>query len=183
MLLINPTNVKTARDIFRDSIIAQDDDDDYSESGYVAVVIGDWDALARYSHCSCNDTWEYIESDGWDWSGTVSELLKLAKNKLDPSVKDRKSSPEDCDYDHLMNVYSEILSWHFGKPIWSKATHNNFSHEIKSAIKTVLLCFKRKESLISMLPKDILFYLFEWISTSDGWTKFNGISVDAISLS
>lgn len=106
---------------FRNSIIAQDDDNDYQESGYVVVRIGDWCAIARYSHCSCYGTWAAItggcisDSEGpnhpaWDWQGTYAELLDMAKRKADPSLPEREASPEDYDYDHLCAVYSQILS-------------------------------------------------------------------------
>ena len=45
-----------ARPDFQRTIIAQDDDNGYQESGYVACVDGDWAGLTSYSHCSCFDT-------------------------------------------------------------------------------------------------------------------------------
>jgi hypothetical protein len=93
-------------------IIAQDDDNDYSESGWVAIYDPDKKkcAISRYSHCSCYGTWEAIK--GWDWEGTPKKLLKLAKKELDPNMPERKISPEDYDYDHLMNVYQGIINWY-----------------------------------------------------------------------
>lgn len=107
---------KEQADKFRQCIVAQDDDCDYSESGWVAVVDGDWAALSRYGHCSCYDTWSDMTSDGtcdpiWDWEGTADGLIELAKYKLDPAIPQRVSQPDDYDYDHLMNVYDQILKW------------------------------------------------------------------------
>lgn len=113
---------KDDADKFRESIIAQADDDDYEESGYVAVVIGDWAALTRYGHCSCFDTWDSIRGQDsyasdhyndpkWDWQGTPYELCQLAVNKADPAIPERASSPEDYDYKHLMDVYDQILKY------------------------------------------------------------------------
>lgn len=116
---------KGQRDKFRECVIAQDDDNDYSESGWVAVVDGDWAALTKYGHCSCYDTWASITNGGisddegpdepkWDWQGTVSELIGMATFKADPGFKGRIADPEDYDYDHLMKVYEQVLEW-YGK--------------------------------------------------------------------
>lgn len=113
---------KGQKDLFSNSIIAQHDDCDYQESGWVAVVIEDWAALTRYGHCSCYDTWASITGGGisddegpneprWDWEGSPKELIQLAINKKDPALPERTASEEDYDYDHLMNVYTQILDW------------------------------------------------------------------------
>lgn len=112
---------KGQKDLFRNSVIAQADDCDYQESGWVAVRIGDWCALTRYGHCSCFDTWASITGGGisdeegplepgWTWTGTPKELLNLAEKKLDPSLAGRESAPEDYDYGHLMSVYQQIIA-------------------------------------------------------------------------
>ena len=92
-------------------IIAQDDDNDYSESGWVVIKDNKENkyAIGRYSHCSCYGTWSAIAD--WDWVGTLRSLLKLARNKLDPNMPERKADPEDYDYNHLMNVYNQVLEW------------------------------------------------------------------------
>lgn len=108
------------RDKFHKAIIAQDDDNDYDESGYVAVKIDDWCAISRYGHCSCYDTWADITGGGisdyegsrdpqWDWTGTWEEMLNLAERKADLTMPEREANPKDHDYDHLMNVYKQIL--------------------------------------------------------------------------
>jgi len=105
------------RDEFIDAVIAQDDDNDYDESGYVAVVIGDEAALSKYGHCSCYDTWDDLTGNGsprWDWTGTVEELVQLARGKKDPSLPERTAMSKDYDYDHLMEVYRQIIEWHEG---------------------------------------------------------------------
>jgi hypothetical protein len=109
-------NIRTS-DEFRNAIIAQDDDNDYDESGYVVVKEGNNYAIARYGHCSCYGTWTSLSDKGaiiWDWTGTLRQLMKLARNKLDPhsSIGNRKATPEDYDYDHLMSCYTQIIEWH-----------------------------------------------------------------------
>lgn len=99
---------------FRQLIIAQDDDCDYSESGWVAVVQGKYAGLARYSHCSCYGTWTSITDHTgalWLWQGTVTQLVKLAKNKKDPAIPKRDANPHDYDYNHLIKVYKQIGEW------------------------------------------------------------------------
>ena len=111
---------KEQRDLFEKSIIAQDDDKDYSESGWVAVVVGDWAAISRYSHCSCFGTWDDLTGEGgsdprWDWQGTVKQLIKMAKDCADPAIPKRKADEKDYDYDHLVEVYRQVLEWHKNK--------------------------------------------------------------------
>lgn len=119
-------NIRT-RDEFRNAIIAQDDDNDYEESGYVVLNVGKEYAIARYGHCSCYGTWTSILGGSyndsgvqvtekgiiWDWTGSLRQLLKLARNKLDPhcSIGSRKADEKDYDYDHLMACYTQILEW------------------------------------------------------------------------
>lgn len=103
------------REDFEKAIIAQDDDNDYQESGYVVVRVGNWCALSDYGHCSCFGTWTDLNgcgSDGirWCWMGTYEELLELARNGMDPALPQRKADPADSDYDHLMAVYGQVLS-------------------------------------------------------------------------
>ena len=98
---------------FRNHIVAQDDDCDYSESGWVAVVKDKMAGLAKYSHCSCFGTWTAL-GDGnvvWDWIGSVKDLVKLAKANGDPHMPGRTANAEDYDYDHLQQVYKEVLEW------------------------------------------------------------------------
>jgi hypothetical protein len=112
---------KGQRDLFEKSIIAQHDDEDYSESGFVAVRVGDWCALAAYSHCSCYGTWASITGGGisddegpndpdWTWEGTWEQLKNLAVRTADPAIPGRTAQPDDSDYDHLCEVYKQILS-------------------------------------------------------------------------
>ena len=111
--MITPNEIKALvwveTDLFE--VIAQDDDCDYSESGFVAVKDNKENkyAIGRYSHCSCYGTWSALAD--WDWVGTKRGLLKLARHKLDPNMPERKADPEDYDYDHLMNVYQQIIDW------------------------------------------------------------------------
>lgn len=98
--------------------IAQDDDNDYDESGYVVVTDGKSAAIARYGHCSCYGTWTDLSGkDGaihFDWTGSLRQLKKMAVEKLDPHNSlpgKRKADPSDMDYDHLMNVYQQVIEW------------------------------------------------------------------------
>lgn len=108
---------------FQDHVIAQDDDGDYEESGYVAVVIDGHAYLSRYGHCSCYTTFTSLTGGGisdsneegdihWDWAGTVPELLDMAKRIADPVMPQRQALTDDCDYDHLAEVYRQVLQWH-----------------------------------------------------------------------
>lgn len=114
---------------FINSIIAQDDDNDYEESGYVACVVdrnGErFGLLAYYSHCSCYGTWEDLCGGGisdyyareelkyprWTWVGTVLELIDMARRKADPVLPQRTISEDDYNADHLLRVYEGIMCW------------------------------------------------------------------------
>ncbi len=109
-------------DEFQRSIIAQDDDEDYSESGWVAGVLDGVAFLANYSHCSCYGTFEALcgggvsdsFSDGditVNWEGTVADLVAMAERKADPAMPERTITAEDYDGDHLLAVYAEVLEW------------------------------------------------------------------------
>ncbi len=115
----NWDSAQPVKDYFASIIIAQDDDNCYSESGYVAVRIGDWCALSRYEHCSCYDTLCDLTGGGigdalgdghvrWDWQGTAVELLDMATRIADPAMPIRNADPEDYDYDHLVKVYEKV---------------------------------------------------------------------------
>lgn len=116
-----PKTVKLDRDAFEASIIAQHDDEDYDESGYVAFVVGKTAYIARYSHCSCFGTWTALDRSDhsirgggnliYEWSGTVIQLISMARKKMDPALTGRVASPEDNDYDHLMAVYEQVIEW------------------------------------------------------------------------
>lgn len=100
---------------FVSHVIAQDDDQDYSESGYVAVRKDDWAAIAKYSHCSCYGTWDSLTDrtgkPAWDWEGTPGELVGMAIRMADPCMPDRVADEKDYDYDHLVKVYQQVLDW------------------------------------------------------------------------
>lgn len=108
---------------FTNWTIAQDDDQDYSESGYIALVTDDGVAyMAYYSHCSCYGTWESLAAPAYpyegneatltfDWSGTPDELVDMAKRIADPANSNANANPEDYDYDHLCKVYEQVIEW------------------------------------------------------------------------
>ena len=110
------------RDNFGDCIVAQDDDCDYDESGWIAVVHEGVAYLSNYGHCSCYGTWtalgggnystpqmNELPANWYTWSGSVAEMVSMAERKADPAMPDREMGENDCDYDHLMKVYEEIV--------------------------------------------------------------------------
>ncbi len=114
--------VHITREQFEQGIIAQDDDNDYSESGYVATIIDGVAHLARYGHCSCFGTFEDVCGGGisdyyeqgeasFVWSGTPDELVAMARGGMDPDMPSRKANAEDYDHDHLEAVYRKIIAW------------------------------------------------------------------------
>jgi hypothetical protein len=118
------------RNEFEQHIIAQDDDEDHSESGWVVVARDGVAAMANYGHCSCYGTWEAINGGGisdyfddkqecpdpkWDWSGSVVDVIDMAKRRADPHLPGRVANPKDIDYDHLCAVYEKVLEWWAGQ--------------------------------------------------------------------
>ena len=118
--------MKINRNYFEKHIVAQHDDEDYSESGYAVCWFPDQTcAIFNYSHCSCFGTWESISNHddySYDdsnppedrdvtpvWEGTSAQLIELARNKSDPAMPGRIANKNDSDYDHLMAVYEQIL--------------------------------------------------------------------------
>lgn len=108
---------------FGKSIIAQDDDNDYSESGWVAGILDGVAYLAHYSHCSCYGTFEDLCGGGIsdsfssgtirvNWEGTPAELVAMAQRKADPDMPERIITEEDYDGDHLLKVYAQVLAKH-----------------------------------------------------------------------
>ncbi len=116
-------------DEFWSSIVGQDDDNDYQESGYVACVVERAGLriglLGNYGHCSCYGTWECLAGGGisdsfsgseekhpvWNWIGSVGELIAMAGRNADPIIPTREISKDDCDGDHLLAVYRQVLEW------------------------------------------------------------------------
>ncbi len=107
---------------FEASVIAQDDDQDYQEAGYVAGVHEGVAFISRYSHCSCYGTFDALCGGGigdsfssgsltLDWTGTVEELIDMATRIADPVMPDRAAVDSDYDYDHLVKVYAGIRQW------------------------------------------------------------------------
>ena len=96
-------------------IIAQDDDCDYEESGYIVFYCEDLNVclIYPYSHCSCFSTGSSIERGDFNpsWSGNRDELLNIAENRWDFSLPGREANSDDYDYDHLIEVYKQILKY------------------------------------------------------------------------
>jgi hypothetical protein len=118
-------SINMTRAAFDSAIIAQSDDEDYQESGYVVFKnSSNIYHLCAYGHCSCYDTFTDLVGGGIsdnpasgtitpEWSGTKEELIRLAKNDLDPtwasSGRPRKNNDADSDVDHLREVYAQVL--------------------------------------------------------------------------
>lgn len=97
------------------AVIARQDSGGYDPSGYIAVVNGDEAAIAHFSHCSCYGTATALCGDGqelgFNWSGTVAELVDMARRKADPDMPSRAADETDYDYHDLMTVYEQVLDW------------------------------------------------------------------------
>ncbi len=98
---------------FQRYIVAQDGDQDYESSGFVILVFPHgMAAMSAYSHCSCYGTWESINSGAdakFDWHGTLRELIQMAIDIADPIMPGRVADSGDYNYDHLCNVYKQVL--------------------------------------------------------------------------
>lgn len=111
---------------FNTSVVGQDDDNDYSESGYVACVVEraglPVGLLGDYSHCSCYGTWEALTVDDkqhpvWKWVGPAEELVEMARRDADPILPTRTVADEDHDADHLRAVYRQVVKWADSRPV------------------------------------------------------------------
>jgi hypothetical protein len=72
--------------------------------------------IARYSHCSCCDTYEalYDANQGSvriDWTGTPQQLQVIASELRDPNMPERKAQPDDFDHDHLVKTYEQVIAY------------------------------------------------------------------------
>jgi hypothetical protein len=47
----------------------------------------------------------------WNWIGTPAELVAMAQRNADPDMPARTANLEDSDYDHLQEVYKQVLAW------------------------------------------------------------------------
>lgn len=120
--------IKITEELFKKSIIAQKDDDDYEESGYVVLNIDNTIYLFDYSHCSCYSTFEVITdfndqsyNDEGDkeanidimplFEGSIEDFKAMAIHKSDLHMPERKSHLDDCDYEKLHSVYTQFLKW------------------------------------------------------------------------
>lgn len=108
-------------------VIAQHDDQDWEESGYVVWYWGDIFRIDAYSHCSCYGTWTSIfgrsVSENADkspdsyrslWQGSADDLVAMAKRCSDPAMPERVADVKDSDFDHLQGVYEQVIAWDSG---------------------------------------------------------------------
>lgn len=114
--------MKMTRQQFEESVVAQDDDNDYSESGYVAGVFNGVAYIASYGHYSCYGTFDDLCGGGisdtfsegnaaMSWTGTPDEMVAMARRMADPDMPEREADKSDYHYDHLQSVYAEIVAW------------------------------------------------------------------------
>ncbi len=103
-----------------DNMIARESDDEsYSASGWVACVNGEKAEMSAFSHCSCYDTWDGL---GASWTGTVDEMLSMAKEELCPVMPSRKLNSDDYDYNYVIGLYKQIIEWDKnGRPVKGSA--------------------------------------------------------------
>ena len=83
---------------------------EYDTYGYVVLVRDNDAAIVHASHCSCYGTWDQGETP-LDWTGTVDELVELARSKGDPDMLGRELKETDYGADYLLAVYRDILVW------------------------------------------------------------------------
>ena len=60
---------------------------------------------------------------------------------------------------------------------WTVKTHPFFSKEVREAVSQIFLIWKFRNSVFSMLPRDMINLLCQKIATLDGWEVINGFSV------
>lgn len=85
---------------------------DYEGTGWiVGKYEGDEYFISSYSHCSCYGTWDPEASGYQEWTGNLEDLLKMARERRDPLMPERTITPEDCDYDALVDLYGQVLKW------------------------------------------------------------------------
>lgn len=85
-----------------------DHPDCYENSGVVVFVAGNLAEVSRFSHCSCYDTGESLQGD---WTGSVAELYKLAKENRDYCMPERVVNPTDVDFSETMDLYELVIAW------------------------------------------------------------------------
>ncbi len=113
-MLISEIN---SREDLQNLTISRNATDDYDCSGYIVVTDGINAAITRFGHCSCYGTYTAIQgrdnSITFDWTGSVDELVKMARYKLDPhySLGRRKAKQDDYDYGYLIACYQDVLKW------------------------------------------------------------------------
>lgn len=118
--------VRMTGDEFQKSIVGQKDDEDYSESGWVALKVERngrlYGMLTSYGHCSCYDTWasicgggvsdyyagDEVKEPSFDWIGSWDGLVELARSEVNPY----KGTPVDEERDSgkwLRETYQQVL--------------------------------------------------------------------------
>lgn len=135
---------------FRSRTVASRDDNDYSETGWVAVVVTrggrEYGLLGCYGHCSCYGTWESlcgggisdrydpdeVKTPSFDWVGSYAGLVSLAERGVDPTTgRPIVSEEEDGEppvegpatprAEYLREVYREILNHHTWRTVVAAA--------------------------------------------------------------
>lgn len=78
------------------------------------------------------------------------------------TVEERKNILESPDGEFkssavCLNVFARAFKHGFVWPNWSPSLHRSFPKNVRDAIFTVLLCHKKKDCIISLIPKVCLF--------------------------
>lgn len=61
--------------------------------------------------------------------------------------------------------------------MWNKKTHIFFPPEIQLAIRQIFMMHRRRNSIFSILPRDILHYISKWTATPNGWLILWGFNM------
>lgn len=101
----------------KDLIVKVERPGNYENSGYLVFREGNNAYITRFSHCSCNGTWdggwgsdhEYLE--GHDWAGAVDELIQLARAKEDLGLKGKPLDIDEYGAREVLKMYELILEW------------------------------------------------------------------------
>lgn len=90
----------------------------YDEVGYNILRKETRYAIGHINHCSCYDTWTYVDGEGEgvpdgltiEWEGTRRALVRMATKRLDPSMPTRVADPSDYAYTYLEGIYRDVLA-------------------------------------------------------------------------
>ena len=70
----------------------------------------------------------------------------------------------------------ELFLERLWQPSWNRLNHYMFFPEVRQTIEMLFL-FRKRKTIFSLLPKDLVFYLASWIATPNGWNTIDGRSI------